>query len=206
MSRPINNGRLCDRFGFFAFRGTGLNGPSLRVSVWSLASTRRRDCWLGPTVQSPYHFTEQGTPMGQSDMQLVFSREELLSDHDYARPHAIDGQRLHGGYDTEGNYIPPRSLGRSRAIANWTESLRPPWRRPTRRRFLASVGPSRAESRTAEPLGSQGPRSLLLERPHHYRQDRRPGADDLRHAAAQAPAPVRGGTSPALRSATCTRA
>ena len=62
--------------------------------------------------------------MGQSDLQLVFSREELLSDHDYARPHAIDGQRLHGGYDTEGNYIPPRSLGRSRAIANWTESLR----------------------------------------------------------------------------------
>ena len=62
--------------------------------------------------------------MARPDLQLVFTREELLSDRDYARPHEIEGRRLHGGYDAQGIYVPPRSLGRSKAIANWTESLR----------------------------------------------------------------------------------
>jgi len=57
-------------------------------------------------------------------MQLVFSESEIMSNHDYARPHVIGGHRLHGGFDATGRYIPPRALGRERAIENWTAALR----------------------------------------------------------------------------------
>ena len=56
--------------------------------------------------------------------QLRFSESELLSDYDFAAPHCIGDQRLHGGFDADGAYIPPRSKGRRRAIDNWTAELR----------------------------------------------------------------------------------
>ena len=56
--------------------------------------------------------------------QLVYSEEELMRSHDYAQPHVEAGHRLHGGFDEAGNYIPPRCLVRSPAIAAWTEALR----------------------------------------------------------------------------------
>ncbi|MCY3624138.1 MAG: hypothetical protein OXH68_20805 [Gammaproteobacteria bacterium] len=56
--------------------------------------------------------------------QLRFSESELLSDHDFATPHRIGDQRLHGGFDAEGTYIPPRSKGRRKALDNWTVELR----------------------------------------------------------------------------------
>lgn len=57
-------------------------------------------------------------------MQLEFTREELLSEHRFARLNVINGTRMHGGFDETGTYIPPRSLGRSVAIENWTNALR----------------------------------------------------------------------------------
>ncbi|MFQ5696696.1 MAG: hypothetical protein ACE5IL_00225 [Myxococcota bacterium] len=56
--------------------------------------------------------------------QLVYSREELLRSHDYATEHRAAGRRLHGGFDAEGRYVPPRSLVRGPAIAAWTRALR----------------------------------------------------------------------------------
>ena len=56
--------------------------------------------------------------------QLKFSEEELLSNHSYSRPHLEAGQRLHGGFDAQGNYVPPRSLGRTVAIEAWRDALR----------------------------------------------------------------------------------
>ena len=56
--------------------------------------------------------------------QLRFSESELLSDHDFAASHRIGDQRLHGGFDAEGTYIPPRSKGRRKALDNWTAELR----------------------------------------------------------------------------------
>ncbi|MEN8162395.1 MAG: hypothetical protein ABFS41_20150 [Myxococcota bacterium] len=56
--------------------------------------------------------------------KLVYSREELLRSHPYARPQVENGQRLHGGFDAEGRYIPPRMLERAPAIDAWTEALR----------------------------------------------------------------------------------
>ena len=56
--------------------------------------------------------------------QLTFGEDELLAEHDYATPHVVAGQRLHGGFDADGGYLPPRSKTRPLAIHNWTEALR----------------------------------------------------------------------------------
>ena len=56
--------------------------------------------------------------------QLTFSEDELLTDHDYAAPHVVGEQRLHGGFDAHGQYVPPRSKVRRVAIDNWTAALR----------------------------------------------------------------------------------
>jgi hypothetical protein len=55
--------------------------------------------------------------------QLVYSEAELMSDHDYAAPHVIDGRRMHGGLLADGTYQPPRALGREAALAAWEHSL-----------------------------------------------------------------------------------
>jgi hypothetical protein len=57
-------------------------------------------------------------------MKLVYTEAELMSNHAFAKPHVIDGQRLHGGFDASGRYVPPRALGREEAIAAWTAALR----------------------------------------------------------------------------------
>lgn len=57
-------------------------------------------------------------------MQLTYTQEELLAEHSYYRPHVIEGQKLHGGFDEDGTYISPRSLIRGQAIENWTSALR----------------------------------------------------------------------------------
>jgi len=62
--------------------------------------------------------------VSQSRPKLVYTREELCRSHDYARPQVIAGHRLHGGFDEDGEYIPPRALVRGPAIEAWTESLR----------------------------------------------------------------------------------
>lgn len=53
-----------------------------------------------------------------------YTREELLRSHAIAREHRVAGRLLHGGFDTDGNYLPPRLAGRAPAIAAWTEALR----------------------------------------------------------------------------------
>ena len=58
------------------------------------------------------------------ERQLIFTEDELLEDHDYAAPHVVGQQRLHGGFDGAGVYLPPRSKGRRVAIDNWTAALR----------------------------------------------------------------------------------
>ena len=57
-------------------------------------------------------------------MRLNYTKEDLLSEHDYAELHVVEDQRLHGGFDEEGRYLSPRSKIRPEAIANWTSALR----------------------------------------------------------------------------------
>jgi len=55
---------------------------------------------------------------------LRFPREELLRDVPGLAPHVVAGHRLHGGFDADGRYVPPRSLVRGPAVAAWTAALR----------------------------------------------------------------------------------
>ena len=56
--------------------------------------------------------------------QLVYSEEEIYSDVEYAQPHEIDGQRMHGGFLADGTYVPPRAKGRNEALAHWAAALK----------------------------------------------------------------------------------
>lgn len=51
--------------------------------------------------------------------QLVYSREELLSEHDIAEPLVVGGVRCHGGFLSDGTYVSPRTGARSGAIEAW---------------------------------------------------------------------------------------
>jgi hypothetical protein len=55
--------------------------------------------------------------------QLVYSEEELLRSHPFARPQVEAGRRLHGGFDAAGNYVPPRLLLRKPALEAWSQQL-----------------------------------------------------------------------------------
>lgn len=56
--------------------------------------------------------------------RLRYSQEELLADHDYAEPHMVLGQRLHGGMLADGTSQPPRALVREPAFVAWEDALR----------------------------------------------------------------------------------
>jgi hypothetical protein len=55
--------------------------------------------------------------------QLRFTEEELYDDYQPAALHERAGVRMHGGFDDEGRYLPPRSKGRRRAITAWAAAL-----------------------------------------------------------------------------------
>ena len=55
--------------------------------------------------------------------RLVYTRDELLTDHAYAEQHVVLGQRLHGGLMADGTYQPPRALVREQAFDAWEAAL-----------------------------------------------------------------------------------
>jgi hypothetical protein len=55
--------------------------------------------------------------------QLVYSKADLLAEHQYARPQIEAGYRLHGGFDAVGCYISPRTLKRWPAVKAWQAAL-----------------------------------------------------------------------------------
>ena len=55
--------------------------------------------------------------------QLTFEPDELLASHHYEEPLVLAGRRMHGGFDSGGNYISPRTLHRWPAIESWKRKL-----------------------------------------------------------------------------------
>src|ERR1700731_327789 len=55
--------------------------------------------------------------------KLSYTRDELMADHAYAKPHVEAGYRLHGGFDVAGQYISPRTLYRWPAVHAWNAEL-----------------------------------------------------------------------------------
>lgn len=51
--------------------------------------------------------------------RLVYTREEILAESDYANPQIEAGYRLHGGFDEAGTYISPRTRHRWPAVKAW---------------------------------------------------------------------------------------
>ena len=128
--------------------------------------------------------TGQRRNLPMTPRQLRFSESELLSDHDFTTPHRIGDQRLHGGFDADGTYIPPRSKGRRKALDNWSAELRERGRRSARGRFVAAYRAARAQLRPAVPVDRERRHAPVLERAHHHRQDRGSGAHDRPDALA----------------------
>jgi len=60
----------------------------------------------------------------QTGTQLVYAEDELMRNHPDLRPQMILGQRVHGGFASDGSYQPPRALVRERALDAWTGALR----------------------------------------------------------------------------------
>ncbi len=56
--------------------------------------------------------------------RVVFSREDLMAEHAYAKPQIEAGYRLHGGFDAKGTYISPRTLNRWPAVEAWQAQLK----------------------------------------------------------------------------------
>ena len=47
---------------------------------------------------------------------MKYTKEEILSEHNYAQPNSMAGYKLHGGLDSHENYISPRTFKRWDAI------------------------------------------------------------------------------------------
>lgn len=56
--------------------------------------------------------------------RVVFTRDELMAEHAYAKPQVEAGYRLHGGFDAKGTYVSPRTLNRWPAVEAWQEQLK----------------------------------------------------------------------------------
>jgi hypothetical protein len=56
--------------------------------------------------------------------KLSYTRNELMADQPYAKPHSEAGYRLHGGFDADGNYVSPRTLHRWPAVHAWQGELK----------------------------------------------------------------------------------
>ena len=55
-------------------------------------------------------------------MRTEYSSDELLAEHAYEHPLALDGVPCHGGFVC-GRYVSPRTLWRAPAIASWQARL-----------------------------------------------------------------------------------
>lgn len=56
--------------------------------------------------------------------RVVYSRDEIMAEHAYAKPQLEAGYRLHGGFDASGVYISPRTLNRWPAVEAWQAQLK----------------------------------------------------------------------------------
>jgi hypothetical protein len=54
--------------------------------------------------------------------QLTYTAEELLTTSEVAEPLVANGVRCHGGIDSDGNYVSPRTEYRTPAIAAWQDN------------------------------------------------------------------------------------
>ena len=54
---------------------------------------------------------------------MIYSFDEIMSEHQFHAPNEMAGYLLHGGLDKEGKYISPRTGMRWTAVNQWSENL-----------------------------------------------------------------------------------
>ncbi len=54
---------------------------------------------------------------------MIYSFDEIMSEHEFHAPNEMAGYVLHGGLDQEGKYISPRTKMRWTAVNKWSEKL-----------------------------------------------------------------------------------
>ena len=54
---------------------------------------------------------------------MIYTLEEIMSEHEYSSANEMAGYLLHGGLDQEGKYISPRTKVRWEAINQWNQNL-----------------------------------------------------------------------------------
>ena len=54
---------------------------------------------------------------------MIYSFDEIMSEHQFHAPNEMAGYLLHGGLDREGKYISPRTRKRWTAVNQWAENL-----------------------------------------------------------------------------------
>src|ERR1700741_246614 len=59
-----------------------------------------------------------------SNLQRNWSEQELLAPDPVAEPNVANGVVCHGGYRSDGTYVPPRTKNRIPAIENWQQAHR----------------------------------------------------------------------------------
>lgn len=59
-----------------------------------------------------------------SDQQVEWTQEELLADHPIEAPLVAGGRVCHGGFDSDGDYVSPRTRHRNAAIDSWQRAHR----------------------------------------------------------------------------------
>ena len=57
-------------------------------------------------------------------IKLIYTREEIEEEREYATPHIECGVKLHGGFSEDGTYVSPRTRNRWQAINNWQQHLK----------------------------------------------------------------------------------
>jgi len=98
-------------------------------------------------------------------MKTTYTRDELLAEHPYAERLRHEGVLFHGGLDTKGTYLSPRSLHRARAIAAWGEQLTAaglPATAMTFQRRPEEFFPSVAQAKLLLKSGAQGAMTRIL--------------------------------------------
>ncbi len=114
-------------------------------------------------------------------MKLVYTEAELMSNHDYATPHVIDGRRMHGGFDANGVYVPPRAKRRNEALDAWTAALRQRGGNLFGADASLLTGARMPNVEQQRLLIRNGSAADVLERPHDHRQDRGARSRHRRH-------------------------
>ncbi len=147
------------------------------------------------------------------NLQLNWSEQELLATDDVLEPNIANGVKCHGGYASDGTYVPPRTKNRIPAIENWqqahreafgTEILESPldqWPAPypnvAQTKYLLRRGCARTDDHVAhahrdrrglrrnDPSRAPGRHATLLRREHRRHRDQAPRPRSVRSARAR---------------------